>query len=507
MATEAWQRLPLKAVAAISLRGVPSVASLVFAGFLYGYQPQLWPGPLAVYLIASLLIIRLVHPIYAWSTLRYAISEDSFVLTRGLIFRTTRTTSWRNVSVVDISSPWAFRRFGLGTISLRSGGQDDTKIDVPGIEHKVLDAIVELVRAHRTLNSQIAPSGSTATGIHNSAPELYVKGRPVLYTARKRDLVTANLIYGHVVALGTAAIITVADLASQLEVLDGVLHVLTSHPWSGGIVLGGAVLFVGSVASLVKYHGFTVTGDSAGLTISYGWLSTNHRDVKSSAVGGITARRNLIEMFLDRARVAILTTDSDAQMGTNMVLPSLPRLQVTQILTSSLPELPRPALLDSSGRASIAKSLAIFATVGALSLASGWVLHQLVGGGLILDAMGSALICSVLAMAVRRARAEISVVGASVGWASHSFADQEMVLAATSLHSVSAASLRTTKLSLVRAHYFAGRPKTLAALSFSPAVPHQIGQLVTESAPKIAVHRQRSTVKHPTAKEYIHDPR
>ena len=40
-----------------------------------------------------------------------------------------------------------------------------------------------------------------------------------------------------------------------------------------------------------------VSSYPAGLSIRYGWFSTNQRDF---GVGGITARRNLIEMLLDR---------------------------------------------------------------------------------------------------------------------------------------------------------------------------------------------------------------
>lgn len=505
MGTDAPQRLPVKAMAAMSLRGAPSVASLLIGGFLYWDRPGLWPGPVALYLIGGLLILRLVHPLYAWVTLRYAISKDDVSLTRGLLFRTTSTTAWRDVSVVDIDSPWAFRRFGLGVVSLRSGGQDDAKIDIPGIDHADIEAIVELARAHGAPGAQSAPSGSTARGIHGTVPgSSETTGKTVLYTARRRDLAAANLIYGHVVVLGTGALLAVVDAADQLGILDGAVEVFGSHPWAGSLVLCGAVLLGGSVAAVVKYHDFTVSSDPAGLSIRYGWLSTNQRDVRSSAVGGITARRNLIEMLLDRVRVALLTTDSDAQMGTNMVLPSLPRRQVTQILDTSLPELPRPALLESSGRGSIVRSLVLFTAIGVPALGSGWILHRVTDGAVVLAAVATVALWCVLALAVRLSRARFSVAGTRVGWASHSFVDHEVVLAATGLHSVSATGARTTSVFLVRAHYFAGRPKTLAALSFARAVPDQMGRLVEETSPEIAADRRHPTVKQPTTEEFVH---
>ncbi|MEC5180502.1 PH domain-containing protein [Arthrobacter sp. CG_A4] len=505
MITDTPQRLPVKAMAAMSLRGAPSVVSLLFGGFLYWDRPGLWPGPVAIYVIGGLVILRLVHPVYAWATLRYEISKEDFSLTRGLLFRTTSTTAWRDVSVVDIDSPWAFRRFGLGVLSLRSGGQDDAKIDVPGVDHADLETIVGLARAHGAPGAQPGPSGSTARGVHGTVPgSSDTTGRTVVYTARKRDLVAANLIYGHVVLLGTGAVLAVVDAADQLASLDGAVNVFSSHPWAGSLVLCGAVLLGGSVAAVVKYHNFTVSSDPAGLSIRYGWLSTNQRDVRSSAVGGITARRNLIEMLLDRVRVALLTTDSDAQMGTNMVLPSLPRRQVRRILDTSLPKLPRPALLESSGRGSIARSIALFAAIGAPALGFGWVLHRVTHGAFLLAAVATVALWCVLALAVRLATARFSVVGTRVGWASHSFVDREVVLAATGLHSVSIVGARTTTVSLVRAHYFAGRPRTLAALSFSPAVPDQMGRLVEDTSPKIAALRRRPTVKQPTAEEFVY---
>jgi putative membrane protein len=492
-------------MAAMSLRGAPSIASLLIGGFLYWDRPGLWPGPVAIYVFGSLLILRLLQPIYAWGTLRYEISKDGFSLTRGLIFRTTSTTAWRDISVVDIDSPWAFRRFGLSVVSLRSGGQDGAKIDAPGIEQANVEAIVGLVRCHGAPDAESQPSGGKASGAPSPVPgSSDTTGRSVVYTARRRDLAAASLIYGHVVVLGTSAVLAVVDMADQMAILDGVVRVISANPLAGAVVLCGTVLLGGSVAALVKYHGFTVSSDSDGLSIRYGWFSTNQRDVRSSAVAGLTARRNLIEMVFDRVRVALVTTDSDAQMGTNLVLPSLPRKQVAQILSTSLTDLPPPALLESSGRGSIVRSLVLLAATGIPALACAWLLHRLTAGALVLAAVAAVTLWYVLALSVRLARARFSVVGANVGWASSSFADHEVVLAATGLHSVSATAARAARASLVRVHYFAGRPRTLAALSLSRAVPDQIGRLVQHTSPEIAALRRPPTVKQPTAEEFVH---
>lgn len=508
MKADAWQRLPLKAMAAMCLRGIPSVASLLLAGFLYCNQPGLWPGPAAVYIVGGLLVIRLVHPVFTWSTLKYAISDDSFTLVRGFIFRTTSITSWRDVSVVDIESPWAFRRFGLGVISLRSGGQNDITITVPGIAQEALDTIVGLARTHGAPSSLSVASDNTDNGVGDLGQGPPVTSRTVLYTARKRDLVTANLIYGHVVALGIGAVVTLVNMADQLAILDGVLNVFNSNPWAGTLIMCVAVLGGGAIISLVKYHGFTVSGDSSGLSIAYGRLSTSHRDVKSSAVGGIAARRNIIEMLLDRVRIAILTTDSDSKMGTNMVLPSLPRRQVKAVLDVYLRELPKPTLLESSGRGSLARSLVILVTAAALSLGSGWVLHYVGGGSPILVILASAITLFVFCMGVRLAKAEFAVTETKVRWVSHSFADHEVVLVATSLHSMSATSARTTRLSLVRVHYLEGRPKTLSSLCVSRAVSKQMERLLTDTSSEISANRLRSTVKPPPPRsQFIHDQR
>lgn len=506
METDARQRLPVKAVAAMSLHGAPSIVSLLIAGFLYWSQPWLWPGQVAVYVIGGLLVLRLANPVYAWATLRYEISEEKFSLTRGLLFRTTRTTAWRDVSVVDIDSPWAFRRFGLGVVSLRSGGQDDAKIDVCGIDEVDLEAIVGFARSVADPGAQPGPSGDEVDGDNDTvsgAPK--TANRTVVYAARKRDLAAANLIYGHVVVLGAGAVLTAFDAMQQLVNLDRVLEVFGSHPWASSLLLCGAVFLGGSVAAVVKYHGFTVSKDAAGLSIRYGWLSTNQRDIRSSAVGGIRARRNLIEMLLDRVRIALLTTDSDEQMGTNIVLPSMPRRQVKQILTASLPELPGPALLESSGRRSIARSLLLLVASGVPASGLGWIMYRETNSPLVLAGMTTVVLWYVLALAVRLARARFSVAETELGWASHAFVDHEVVLAATGLHSMSATGARTTTLMyLVRVHYFAGRPRTLTALSFSRLAPDQLRHLVVSTSTEIAAERRHHAVKQPTTEEFVH---
>ena len=504
MGTEAPQRLPVKAMVAMSLHGAPGMVSLLIAGLLYYNQPWLWPGPVALYLIGCLLVLRLVHPVYAWATLRYEISKEDFSLTRGLLFRTTSTTAWSDVSVVDIDSPWAFRPFGLGMVSLRSGGQDGAKIDVVGIDEADLEVIVGFVRSLEDARAQTAPSGGKTDSVNERVSEsLETAGRTVVYTARRRDLAAANLIYGHVLVLGTGVVLAVSDAMGQLMILDRASEFFGSHPWAASAVLCGAVLLGGSVAAVVKYHGFTVSRDPTGLSIRYGWLSINQRDIRSSAVGGIRARRNLIEMLLDRVRIALLTTDSDAQMGTNLVFPSMPRRQVKQILSTSLPDLPRPVLLESSGRGSIARSLVLLAAIGIPVLGSAWLVYRMTNPALVPAAVATLTFWFVLALAVRLAKARFSVAGNRIGWASCAFVDHEVVLAATGLHSMSAARAPKTRMYLVRIHYFAGRPKTLAALSFSRLTPDHLSCLVVNTSSEIAALRRRQVVK-PTTKEFVH---
>ncbi|MFJ5697205.1 PH domain-containing protein [Arthrobacter sp. NPDC093139] len=478
--------------------------SLLVAGFLYWNQPGLWPGPVTIYLVGSLLILRLANPVYAWATVRYEISREDFSLTRGLLFRKTSTTAWCDVSVVDIDSPWAFRRFGLAVVSLRSGGQDDAKIDMAGIDKADLEVIVQYARSLGAPRSQSEPPDGEANGVNETVPEsLERAGRTKVYTARKRDLAAANLIYGHVVVLGTGAVLAAFDAVEQLVNLDRAVEIFRSHPFAGGIVLCVTVLLGGSVAAVVKYHGFTVSSLPGGLSIRYGWLSTHQRDIRSSAVGGIRARRNLVEMLLDRVRIALLTTDSDAQMGTNIVFPSMPRRQVKQILSTGLPELPVPALLASSGRESIARSIVLLAAIGAPVLASGWLVYRMTNAALVPAAVATTGLWFVLALAARLAKARFSVNGTKIGWASRAFLDHEVVLAATSVHSMSATRTGTMKMCLVRVHYFAGRPKTLAALCFSHLVPNQLSRLVADTSSEIAAARRRHAVKQSTTEEFV----
>jgi putative membrane protein len=502
---DAGQRLPVKVVAAMSLHGAPSIVSLLIAGFLYWGQPGLWPGPVALYVIGVLLVLRLVSPIYAWAALRYEISEEKFSLTRGILFKTTRTTAWRDVSVVDIDSPWAFRQFGLGVVSLRSGGQDDAKIDVTGIDEANLEAIVEFARSPMRQGTQSGSGGEDNADNDPASGLLETSDRAVVYAARKRDLAAANLIYGHVVVLGTGAVLTAFDAIQQVANLDHVLEVFGSHPWISSVVLCGAVLLGGSVAAVVKYHGFTVSKDAVGLSIKYGWLSTNQRDIKPSAIGGIRARRNLIEMLLDRVRIALLTTDSDEQMGTNIVLPSMPRRQVKQLLTASLPELPKPAVLEYSGRGSIARSLILIVASAITVSGLGWIAYQETHTSPVLAAMTTIAFWYVLALAVRLAKARFSLAEKEIGWTSHAFVDHEVVLAASSLHLMSATGARTTNpIYLVQVHYFAGRPKTLTALTFSRLVRDQLRHLVVGTSSEIAAERRHHAVKQPTTEEFVH---
>lgn len=507
MAANDSHRLPVKSIAARYLNELPSLVSLLLAGLVYVSQPQLWPGPVALVLIGSLCVLRLISPIYAWATVRYEISAEYFSLTRGLALRSTRTTAWTDISVVTVDFPWAFRQCGLGIVSLRAGGQDDTKIDVSGLDQAHIEAITLLAKTSR--NNSSPPTESTTSESNQKFTDAQAGpaepvGRAIVFTARMGDIATANLIYGHVFVLGASAILAIFDAVGQIANLDGFYTAFGSNPWIMGILLFCLILLGGSTTAIVKYYGFTVTSDDRRLTIKYGWISTNQRDIDTCAIGGIRARRNLIEMVFDRVRISLLTTDSDAQMGTNLVFPSMPRNQVKAVLESALPELPSPSMLASSGRHSVIRSLGLIVLVGVPTLCSAWLAYRLSQGTVVWAAVAAVAVWITVTLSLRLARAKFTVHEGKIIWASHAFIDHEATLTPLGVHLLSSTRIWKTNLRLTRVHYFAGRPRMLSAFNLSSAVSDQVADVIITSSATIANTRRHSSVMANTKEGLLH---
>jgi putative membrane protein len=156
----------------------------------------------------------------------------------------------------------------------------------------------------------------------------------LIYRSSAKDLFIAGFAYGQFAIVGVGAVVGLADVLDAVGISSmGALSSL------GPVVLGMAALtaavFLGFVITYLRYAGFEVrTHLQSGVVIRYGLLSRHERFLDGESIAGVVLQRNLAEMVLGRIRLSLLTADSTAQLGSNLVLPSLP-LRVVACISSA----------------------------------------------------------------------------------------------------------------------------------------------------------------------------
>lgn len=185
------------------------------------------------------------------------------------------------------------------------------------------------------------------------------------------------------------------------EWLSGAISRL--EPVSAAAIAGAAVIIVSILKTVLTYFGFQVLRDGGELRIRHGLLITRERSFRESSIQGVVVQRNLLEQCTGRARLWLLTLDANEDLGTNLVLPSLPLRVVERIARASFPSrVPttgtllarRPPIVTTFLTTLLAVAV-VGGTYAALALQLGW--HPLLAGaGALLSLALVSTVCRVL---------------------------------------------------------------------------------------------------------------
>ena len=334
-ALAAEQRLPAAYLGASYLaHGVTTLGS-VAGVVVFLANPDVWPGKLAVAVFAAFLILRVIDPLYEWATTRMTITAQDFRVTSGLFNRRTRSIRWSAVHTVETTAPWAYRLFGLVRVRIAQGGDSSTQVTLAGITREFRDEILTrspVPDSAQTAQESDATAPRPVSAGHDGPPPPDARGA-LVYRASAGDLVIASLLFGRF------AVVAVAIAFALFEQLDnfGLLGMLDNFNGVGvvglSVFVALAVAGLGIVSSVIRFGRLQVRINAHGaIAVSYGLIETSDRVIDSAGVTGVVLQRNALEMILGRVRLGLLTTDTSQQFGSNLLLPSLPRDTVTQIL-------------------------------------------------------------------------------------------------------------------------------------------------------------------------------
>lgn len=493
----ASERLPLAYLGASYLaHGVTTIGSII-AVVLFLANPDIWPGQWLALVFAAIFVFRMIDPLYEWGTTRVRISDQELTVTTGLISRRTRSIPWHAVRTVESRAPWAHRVFGLFVVRVAQGGDLSTQVTLAGVTRAMREDILAhspvpdsagdppeeadsvgqadagdeadaVERAHpaadaAAVESVPAPASAPASA---SVPVPASASDPVLYRATLADLVFASILFGRFAVAGVAIAFA---LYEQLERL-GLLGVLAF--FQGGGAIGFAVFValviigIGITASVVRYARLEVSRPAGGgVRVSYGLIETHERAVDAAAITGLVLQRNPLEMLLGRVRLALLTTDTSEQFGSNL-LPSLPRRTVAHILEQSFGDRVPPQNLASRLRVPLL-STALFLVVTALAGALGYWLVAIgvpLGLAIIAGLIAWALIVVIVRPLVTRVDYHEALGTATLR--TLFIVDREIHLDALAIHVVTGTAFlgRTRHVAV---HYYAGEARQRGSVWFS----------------------------------------
>lgn len=355
-ATPSWRRAPLRAVAAAYLEHAPSICGSLVLSVLANRFSHGQVGQVAWVVLAAVACVRLIVPVGTWWYLRLQVDDSGLWTRTGLLHHRTRFTPWTSVAAFDVDSPWHHRVLGLRRVELRQGGDDGTRVRVDALLVRDVDHVVAAVSSARVGSSAPSPA---VTPVALQAPS-----RTPVFVASWGDLVLASLVYGRFATIGGAAALGGLEVLSAFGLLPGLRG--GSAPATAAVAVAVAlfVLVSGATATVLRYAGLSTYLTEEGLLLRHGLLSVKERHLDAEAVVGAELRRTLLEVALGRARLTLLTRDSNAGLGANLVLPSLPEDVVRRIVGGPLGE--RVAVgqvWEEGSRVDAARRMAAFAAL------------------------------------------------------------------------------------------------------------------------------------------------
>ena len=440
------ERLPIAYVLTGWAENAVSILGLMLAGALANQRPST-PGWLTVG-IWALLVLRFLSPIYAWLTTRFRVSEDGLWLSRGLLMRRTRYVAWDAVTTVQVDQPFSFRAAGLARISLLQGGEDATRLVMPGIRHSQADAIAAKVGDSRARRD---PTPSTTAN-----------ARQIIYAATYGDLLIASIIYGKFAVLGFAVALAALDWLQTWGAQDWAFTMATRSPLLAATVVAFLVFAVGAAATVIRYAGLQTHRRDDALTIAFGLFSRSQRVISPDGVEGVEVRQNFLELWSGRARLSVISVDSSDRLGTNLVLPSLRSALVEELADSVLSTAPKGGWRIERRR--VAQPVLALALTTGIALAPVAILRP----SLLIGAASFVVIFALVRWAGSafssglRSEPESDLLAATSRWISR----RDVLLHPKDVHVVSLMQVKPLR-PLARVYYYAGRSRVLVARKFS----------------------------------------
>ncbi|CAN5815438.1 PH domain-containing protein [soil metagenome] len=313
--------------AAILLEGRRLIFGLVGLALVAGPY-LLWPmAAFVVLILARSIQLRL---------LRYWLTPDSFVIERGLLFRSRRVISRSRIQAVDLERGLLHRLLQITEVRVEALGGGDTEGALPGVRPLVAEALrTELLARGPDTHPSGTESASPEEAIR--APFLQLSGGEVVLAGLTESRLGAGIA---VVGVGAEAVRQGA-FSGWFGPLEAWTPVLVDLPWVALLIGAGVLVFLFSlllsfVLTALGYWGFTLHLRDDVLEVERGLL-TQHRDtVPLARIQAVRVEENPFRRLMGLASVRVVVAgraQKSASAGTNVLLPVGPRARAFALAT------------------------------------------------------------------------------------------------------------------------------------------------------------------------------
>lgn len=450
------RRLPIAYFGAVYAEHLLSIAGLTLGAILSTQQGIPWAGGWGWTIFAALLVAQIVRPAYVWISVKFSLAADGIWASNGIINRRTRFITWESIATVQVDAPWHYRIFQLSHVTLLQGGDEATRISLPGVGEALVSELVHLAR----------PSPE-ATAHPDPAPE---RTPAPIYRSSIIDLLIASLVYGKFATLGAAGLLVMLDGLDRLKVIPAVSQIAVGSPFIVGSMIVLCTIAAGALATVVQFAGLETAVDGGALVLRYGLFSTRERVVSADAIIGVEFRRNLLEIALGRVRLSLITTDSASRLGSNLVLPSLRQEAAARIIAESQLRYIVNGSYEAPPRGrSLVMSVLTLGATSTVALTSSVFVVRTLEAPLV---YGIATLIVVFAGvhwfgSLACARLQFDPASRLILVSTSYITVRQRMLDPDFIHIVATMCVRSHPL-IVRIYYYAGVPRVLAATHFEP---------------------------------------
>ncbi|NIP77844.1 MAG: PH domain-containing protein [Gemmatimonadetes bacterium] len=270
-----------------------------------------------------------------WLAFRYRLADDEIILDSGVLSRRRRVIPLARIQNVDLEQTALERLAGVAQLRLEtaSGGTEtEAGLSVLALE-EARSLRAELLR--RRVSAREPAPGTEADGTPATPPEPGVETEPEAERTLLRLSLTDLAIAG---ATSNEAGLIAAGLATLLEVADDLGGLDRLGAWfdqavARGVALGflGAVgvgvllalafvvlgWLVSIVATVVRFHGFTLTRAGDDLRREYGLFSRHHSTVPLERVQAVRIEETLLRRPLGLVALKIETAGLNPRQRRN----------------------------------------------------------------------------------------------------------------------------------------------------------------------------------------------